>query len=73
MRSGAVMGLFLAGYGMARFAVEFLRQPDAQFVSEGNPLGLALHIGGYGLTMGQMLSLPMIAAGAWFLARARQV
>lgn len=72
-RSGAVMGLFLAGYGAARFAVEFLRQPDAQFVSEGNPLGLALHIGGYGLTMGQMLSLPMIAAGMWFLARARQV
>jgi phosphatidylglycerol---prolipoprotein diacylglyceryl transferase len=69
-RPGAVMGLFLAGYGAARFAVEFLRQPDAQFVSAGNPLGLALHIGGWGLTMGQILSLPMLAAGAWFLARA---
>jgi phosphatidylglycerol:prolipoprotein diacylglycerol transferase len=62
--------LFLAGYGAARFAVEFLRQPDAQFVSAGNPLGLALHIGGWGLTMGQILCLPMLAAGAWFLARA---
>ena len=70
-RPGAVMGLFLAGYGAARFAVEFFRQPDAQFISEGNPLGLAWHLGGYGLTMGQILSLPMLAAGLWFLARAK--
>lgn len=70
-RPGAVMGLFLAGYGAARFAVEFFRQPDAQFISEGNPLGLALHLGGYGLTMGQILSLPMLFAGLWFLARAK--
>jgi phosphatidylglycerol:prolipoprotein diacylglycerol transferase len=40
---GRVMGVFLAGYGVARFVVEFVRQPDAQFISEGNPLGLALH------------------------------
>ncbi|WP_309668350.1 prolipoprotein diacylglyceryl transferase family protein, partial [Tabrizicola sp.] len=58
-------------YGAARFAVEFVRQPDAQFISDGNPLGLALHIGGWGLTMGQILSLPMILAGLWFLARRR--
>jgi phosphatidylglycerol:prolipoprotein diacylglycerol transferase len=70
-RPGAIVGLFLAGYGLARFAVEFVRQPDAQFVSDGNPLGLALQLGGYGLTMGQILSLPMILAGVWFLARAR--
>ncbi len=68
---GALMGLFLLGYGLARFSVEFVRQPDAQFISEGNPVGLALHFGGYGLTMGQLLSLPMIAAGLWFLSRAR--
>lgn len=68
---GRVAGVFFAGYGLARFAVEFFRQPDAQFISEGNPLGLALHISGYGLTMGQILTLPMIAAGAWFIARAR--
>lgn len=72
-RPGLIMGTFLAGYGLARFAVEFVRQPDAQFVSEGNPLGLALHLGGYGLTMGQILSLPMIVAGLWFIARARRV
>jgi phosphatidylglycerol---prolipoprotein diacylglyceryl transferase len=68
---GRVMGVFLAGYGIARFAVEFVRQPDADFISPGNPLGLAYHIGGYGLTMGQTLSLPMIAVGLWFALRAR--
>ncbi|MGA0540840.1 prolipoprotein diacylglyceryl transferase [Neotabrizicola sp. VNH66] len=70
---GRVMGIFIAGYGIARFLVEFLRQPDAQFVTDGNPLGLALHLGGYGLTMGQLLSLPMIAVGLWFAFRARPV
>ena len=69
---GRAAGLFFAGYGAARFMVEFVRQPDAQFVTEGNPLGLALHLGGYGLTMGQILSLPMIAAGLWFIARAKR-
>ena len=68
---GRIAGLFFAGYGAARFVVEFVRQPDAQFISEGNPLGLALHIGGYGLTMGQILSLPMILVGLWFIARAK--
>lgn len=68
---GRAMGLFIAGYGLARFAVEFVRQPDLQFVTDGNPLGLAWHLGGWGLTQGQALSLPMIAVGLWFLARAR--
>ena len=68
---GRVAGVFFAGYGLSRFAVEFFRQPDAQFVSEGNPLGLAWQMGGYGLTMGQILTLPMIVAGMWFIARAR--
>jgi phosphatidylglycerol:prolipoprotein diacylglycerol transferase len=69
-RPGLVLGTFLAGYGIARFAVEFLRQPDAQFISPGNPLGLAMQVGGWGLTMGQILSLPMIALGLWFMRRA---
>ncbi|MDK3017471.1 prolipoprotein diacylglyceryl transferase [Pseudodonghicola flavimaris] len=71
-RPGRVLGLFIAGYGLARFIVEFFRQPDAQFVSPGNPLGLALHLDGYGLTMGQCLSLPMILLGLWFLLHARK-
>lgn len=70
-RPGLVMGVFLAGYGMARFVVEFFRQPDAQFVSEGNPIGWAVQFGQIGLTMGQLLSLPMIALGLWFVLRAR--
>ncbi|MFZ1470961.1 MAG: prolipoprotein diacylglyceryl transferase [Paracoccaceae bacterium] len=70
---GRVMGVFIAGYGIARFAVEFVRQPDAQFVMAGNPLGLYLHIDGWGLTAGQCLSLPMIALGLWFVWRARAV
>jgi len=60
---GAVSGLFLAGYGVARFVVEYAREPDA-FLGT-----LAL-----GLTMGQWLCVPMIAAGAgmmaWAYARA---
>jgi phosphatidylglycerol:prolipoprotein diacylglycerol transferase len=71
-RPGLLTGTFLAGYGLARFLVEFVRQPDAQFVSPGNPLGLAWHVGGWGLTMGQILTLPMIAAGAWLILRARR-
>jgi phosphatidylglycerol:prolipoprotein diacylglycerol transferase len=71
-RPGQITGLFLAGYGVARFFVEFFRQPDAQFVTEGNPLGLAYHVGGYGLTMGQTLSLPMILVGLYLIWRARR-
>lgn len=71
-RPGTLTGVFFAGYGAARFVVEFVRQPDPQFISPGNPLGLALHLEGWGLTMGQILSLPMIAFGLWLLARARR-
>ena len=70
---GRVAGVFFAGYGAARFLVEFFRQPDAQFVTDGNPLGLAWQMGGFGLTMGQMLSVPMIAVGLWFILRARRI
>ncbi|MDV4145928.1 prolipoprotein diacylglyceryl transferase [Shimia sp. FJ5] len=70
---GLIAGVFFAGYGVARFLVEFVRQPDPQFISEGNPLGLALEMGGYGLTMGQILSLPMILFGLWLIQRARRV
>lgn len=69
-RPGLVAGVFFAGYGLARFLVEFVRQPDAQFAGPGNPLGLALHVDGIGLTMGQILTLPMIAAGLWLILSA---
>lgn len=56
----AVSGLFLLGYGMFRFVVEFVRMPDA-------------HIGYLAfdwLTMGQALSAPMVIAGVVLLALA---
>jgi phosphatidylglycerol:prolipoprotein diacylglycerol transferase len=49
----AVSGLFLICYGVFRFAVEFVREPDAQ-------LG---YLAFDWLTMGQVLSLPMVIAG----------
>jgi len=54
----AVSGLFLLCYGAFRFVVEFFRQPDA-------------HLGFVAfdwLSMGQLLSLPMLIAGTAFLA-----
>ena len=56
----AVSALFLLGYGTARFCVEFLREPDVQ-------LGfVAFHW----MTMGQILSLPLIAFGVLLMALA---
>lgn len=54
---GQVSAVFLMGYGTFRFLVEFTRQPDAF-------LGLLFD----GLSMGQLLSLPMIVAGAIIFA-----
>ena len=71
-KSWLLSAVFFMVYGIARFIVEFVRQPDAQFVSVGNELGLRLHIEGYGLTMGQMLSLPMIIAGITVIVIARR-
>ncbi|MFT7108223.1 MAG: phosphatidylglycerol:prolipoprotein diacylglycerol transferase [Yoonia sp.] len=65
-------GVFFMGYGIARFLVEFVRQPDAQFVSIGNELGLAFQINGIGLTMGQTLTLPMILVGLTVVLMARR-
>jgi phosphatidylglycerol:prolipoprotein diacylglycerol transferase len=54
--TGRLTGLFLFGYGLARFLVELVRQPDA-------------HIGllAGGLSMGQILSLPMMILGLHLL------
>ena len=70
-RPGAISGMFLLGYGAARAFVENFRQGDAQYVSPANPNGQILRLGdtpdALGLTMGQILSLPMIAAGIGLL------
>ena len=69
---GAVCGLFLAGYGFARFFVEFYRVADDQFISPGNPFGRVLQFGDFGLSMGQLLSIPMILAGLVVLGLTRR-
>ncbi|HPA01559.1 MAG TPA: prolipoprotein diacylglyceryl transferase [Chiayiivirga sp.] len=58
----AVSGLFALLYGVFRFAVEFVREPDA-------------HLGylAFGwLTMGQVLSAPLVLVGLWLLWRSRR-
>ena len=54
---GTFIGLFLIMYGTFRFLVEFIREPDAQ-------LG---YLWGDWLTMGQLLSVPLIIAGVALL------
>jgi phosphatidylglycerol:prolipoprotein diacylglycerol transferase len=60
-RPGLAGGVFLIGYGIARIIGEFFRQPDVQI---GFLAG--------GLTMGMILSLPMIAVGIALVATARE-
>jgi phosphatidylglycerol:prolipoprotein diacylglycerol transferase len=62
----APSGLFLLIYGVSRFIVEFVRVPDAQ---------IGYLLGTHWLTMGQVLSTPMIALGAgllWWAYRRRE-
>ncbi|MFL6846153.1 MAG: prolipoprotein diacylglyceryl transferase [Allosphingosinicella sp.] len=57
---GKLVGAFLLVYGLSRFSLELVRQPDA---------GLE-HLS-WGLTMGQTLTVPMILGGAWLIATAK--
>ena len=59
--AGAVVGVALAWYGVVRFLIEFVRVPDMQ-------IG---YLAGDWFTMGQLLSLPMILAGAALLLHAK--
>ncbi|ABK44388.1 prolipoprotein diacylglyceryl transferase [Magnetococcus marinus MC-1] len=56
--SGFLLGSFMVGYGVSRFLVEFVRQPDAH-------LGLLT----LGLSMGQWLTLPLFLLGGWLMFR----
>jgi phosphatidylglycerol:prolipoprotein diacylglycerol transferase len=56
-----VSGAFICGYGLSRIFVEFFREPDA-------------HIGylaGNWLTMGMVLSVPMVLIGVWAMVTAK--
>ena len=60
-RPGFVSGAFVCGYGLSRIFVEFFREPDAQ-------LG---YLAFGWLTMGMLLSLPMVVLGLWLMLRTR--
>ncbi|EXS70456.1 MULTISPECIES: prolipoprotein diacylglyceryl transferase [unclassified Sphingobium] len=60
-RPGLLCGAFVLGYGVFRFLVEFVREPDQQLVA------FAVHSG---LHMGQWLCVPMILGGSWLVLRA---
>jgi len=60
-RPGLLVGTFALGIALARFGVEFFREPDAQLQE------FALRTG---LSMGQWLTIPLMAVGLFFLIRA---
>lgn len=57
---GLIFGVLLSGYAISRILVEFVREPDLQLGFIAGPF-----------TMGQLLSLPMLALGVWIIWRAR--
>jgi phosphatidylglycerol:prolipoprotein diacylglycerol transferase len=69
---GLISGVFFAGYGLARFFVELFRQADGQFITPDNPLGHVVQLGDFGLSMGQLLSLPMLFVGLVLIALSRR-
>ena len=58
-RTGTLSGVFLIGYGLGRITAEFFREPDVQ-------IGYLA----FGVTMGQLLSIPMVLAGIVFVVMA---
>jgi phosphatidylglycerol:prolipoprotein diacylglycerol transferase len=61
---GKLVGAFIFFYGIFRFAIEFVREPDTQF--------RGTFIEASGLHMGQWLSLPMILGGVYLMATAKR-
>jgi phosphatidylglycerol:prolipoprotein diacylglycerol transferase len=59
---GLLVGTFLLGYGLFRFLVEFVREPDAHLVGFAQSTGLH---------MGQWLCVPMILGGLYLIATAK--
>ena len=62
LRPGLIAGIFLVGYGLSRTFVEFFRQPDT-YLGDGGFLA-------WGITMGQVLSAPIVIAGIAFIVYA---
>jgi phosphatidylglycerol:prolipoprotein diacylglycerol transferase len=71
-RRGETMFIFLTGYGLSRAIIEIFREPDVQFISIINPNGYLIFISEtIGLSMGQILCLPMIIIGIMSLLLTR--
>ncbi len=60
---GKLVGVFVFFYGLFRFGIEFIREPDSQLIQ----FAQATH-----LHMGQWLSLPMILGGLWLMLTAKR-
>ena len=60
---GRLTGIFLIGYGAARFFVEFFREPDEQLRAFAEATGLH---------MGQWLCVPMLLGGAYLVATSQR-
>ncbi|WP_414690793.1 prolipoprotein diacylglyceryl transferase [Novosphingobium sp. UBA6272] len=60
-RPGLLVGIFTLGIGIGRFVVEYFREPDEQLQEFARQTGLS---------MGQWLTIPLIALGLFFLIRA---
>ena len=57
---GALSSIFLCGYGISRFIVEFFREPDEQ-------IGYILNY----FTLGQLLTIPLFIVGIYLIKKAR--
>jgi phosphatidylglycerol:prolipoprotein diacylglycerol transferase len=60
---GKLVGAFILFYGIFRFAIEFIREPDAQLAGFAQATGLH---------MGQWLTVPMIVGGIYLMATAKK-
>ena len=60
---GKLVGAFILFYGIFRFGIEFIREPDAQLVEFAQATGLH---------MGQWLTVPMILGGIYLMATAKK-
>ena len=64
----ALTGVFFTVYGASRIFVELFRQADQQFITPDNPLGHVLRFSAdSGLSMGQILSLPILLSGLFLI------
>jgi phosphatidylglycerol:prolipoprotein diacylglycerol transferase len=60
---GKLVGAFIFFYGVFRFGIEFIREPDSQLIGFAQATGLH---------MGQWLTVPMIAGGIYLMATANK-